>query len=71
MLDDCNYSKVRLLHDLSKVAWYLDKHAIEDAEDTGHPACEELYEEIQADLEEHIDKLKETISGAAQDDAFE
>lgn len=71
MLKNCNYNKVRLLHDLSRVVWYLKKHAKEDAKKEGHELCAGMCEEIEADLEKHIDKLKQAIAGLSKEDKFE
>ncbi len=67
MLDNCNYTKIKLLHKLSQIAWYCEKHAQQDAEETGHPACQEMYEEIRQDCEKHMAKLKDAIAGVAQE----
>ena len=71
MLKDCNYNKVRLLHDLSRIVWYLKKHAKEDAKTEGHELCYAMYEELEKDLEKHMDKLKQAISGISKEDKFE
>ncbi|MBI2574816.1 hypothetical protein HYV82_02940 [Candidatus Woesearchaeota archaeon] len=70
MLSDCNYSKVRLLHDLSRVAWYVEKHAKKDAHTAGHVLCHKMCEEIQADLEKHVEKLRLAIEGLSREGKF-
>lgn len=71
MLNNCNYNKVRLLHDLSRIDWYLKKHAKEDAKKHGHELCIKMCEEIEADVEKHIEKLREAIIGLAKEDKFD
>lgn len=71
MLKDCNYNKVRLLHDLSRIVWYLKKHAKEDAKKLGHESCHKMCEELEADLEKHIDKLRAAIEGLSKEGKFE
>lgn len=61
MLEDCNYNKIRLLHDLSRMNWYLKKHAKADAKKAGHEECHKLCLELEKDLEKHIEKLRKTI----------
>lgn len=61
MLDDCKYDKVKLLHEISSLAWYLEKHATENAEKAGDKKCYSLYKEILQDLEKNINKLKQSI----------
>lgn len=70
MLNDCNYNKVRLLHDLSRIVWYLKKHAKEDAKKHEHPLCHAMCEEIEQDLEKHIDKLRAAIIGLSKEGKF-
>ncbi|MFO8016982.1 MAG: hypothetical protein R6U32_07840 [Candidatus Woesearchaeota archaeon] len=70
MLEDCNYNKVRLLHDLSRISWYLDRHAKKDAKEGGHELCHEMCHELQQDLEKHIEKLKQAVVGLAKEDKF-
>ena len=68
MLSHCNYNKVRLLHDLSRIVWFLKKHAKEDAQKEGHQDCIKMCEDLEADLEKHIDKIRDSISGLAKED---
>lgn len=68
MLNDCNYTKIRLLHDLSRIVWYIEKHAVEDAENENHKLCKEEYKELKADLEKHIEKLKQAVAGLSKEE---
>jgi hypothetical protein len=68
MLNHCNYNKVRLLHDLSRIVWFLKKHAKEDAKKEGHEACMKMCEDLEVDLEKHIDKIKNNIAGLAKEE---
>jgi len=70
MKGDCNYDKTKLLHELSRVKHFARKHAIEDAKKEGHPLCAKMYEEIAADAEKQIDKLKAAIAGLAREGKF-
>jgi hypothetical protein len=70
VLRNCNYDKIRLLHDLSRIAWYIDKHAKKDADEENHPMCKELYQELHKDLEKHIEKLKQAVAGLSKEDKF-
>ena len=71
MLDDCNYNKIRLLHDVSRIVWYLEHHAKKDAKESGHELCHAMCVELQADLEKHMEKLKEAIVGISKEDKFQ
>jgi len=61
MLDDCKYDKVKILHEVSSMAWYLEKHAKENAEKAGDKECYALYDNMIKDLEKHIAVLRETL----------
>ena len=63
MLSNCNYNKIRLLHDLSRIDWYLKKHAKRDAKREGHKQCHDMCVKLEKDLEKHIDTIKKTIAG--------
>lgn len=69
-MNDCNHSKVKLLHELNKISWYLDRFAPAHSENAGHPACTSLYSEMQQDIDKHIDKLKQAVVGLAQEGKF-
>lgn len=71
MLKDCNYTLVRLLHDLSRVQWYLQNHAKEDAKkEKGHELCHAVYEDLEKDLEKYIEKLRMAVEGLSKEGKF-
>jgi len=70
VLNDCNYDKTKLIHELSKIAHFINKHAIEDAKKAGHPLCAEAYKETLEDLKRAINKMKEAVSGLAREGKF-
>lgn len=71
MLDNCNYNKVRLLHDLSRIAQFLKKHAKKDAKKSRkHGSCHKLYGELEKDLDKHIGKLNKAIGTLAKKGYF-
>ncbi len=62
MLDNCFYNKIKLLHDLSCVRWFIDKHAKEDAKKAGDTKFYALLENLERDLEGYVDALKKLVS---------
>lgn len=62
MLSDCKYNKIKLLHELSSIVWFLDKCCIGDAQKSGGPSCCELFKELQADLEKRIQQIENALS---------
>ena len=61
MLDNAHYNKVKILHELSKTAWFIKECAKRDAKEAGHTECLKQYEALEKDLGAHIDKLHESL----------
>ncbi len=61
MLQDIGYDKVRILHDLSKLCWFLKKHAMQNAERAGDAAEVERIKQLEQDLQRHIAVFKEQM----------
>lgn len=70
MLCNCNYDKTKLLAKVSKLAGFIEKHAIQDAENDNHPLCAEEYRELKQDLEKHMEKLRMAIEGLSREGKF-
>ena len=70
MLSNCNYDKAKILVKLSKIARFIEKHAVEDAERDGHPLCAEEYRELKQDIERHTEKLRMAIEGLSREGKF-
>ncbi|HVX01344.1 MAG TPA: hypothetical protein VHA52_13055 [Candidatus Babeliaceae bacterium] len=61
ILDNASYNKIKLLHEISEIVWFLEKHALRDAENAGD---QESYNELlglQRELERHIERLRNAI----------
>ena len=71
MLCNCNYDKTKLLYKIMKIAAFIDRHAIKDAERDSHPLCAEEYKELKHDLESHIEKLRLAVEGLSREGKFE
>jgi hypothetical protein len=61
MLNDCKYNKIKLLHELSSIVWFLDKCAIQDAQKTGDSQCVKDFKALQNVLETHIQQLETSL----------
>ncbi len=70
VLNDCNYDKTKLIHEMSRIVHFINKHAIEDAHKTGHPLCAAAYKEAFEDLKKAIHKLREAVSGLAKEGKY-
>jgi hypothetical protein len=58
MLKDNQYDKVKLLYKLSKLCWFLEKHAIENAQESEGENIADQLKELKDDLNKHIALLK-------------
>ncbi len=61
MLDDCQYDKIKILQELSSIAWFIEKHAKENAKQARDEECALILEQIKKDLEGNIAKLKSIV----------
>lgn len=61
-LENCNYDKIKILHHMSKMLWFIEKHALEDAKKMSDEKCYAAFEEIKKDLEKHVEKLKHLVA---------
>jgi len=71
MKENCNYDKTKLMHEISSLKHFINKHAIEDAKKANHPLCAEMYREVAADLDKALHKLKSAVVGLAKEGKFE
>ena len=70
MLSNCNYNKTKVLYKISKIVAFIDKNALHDSENDGHPFCKEEYMELKHDLERHMEKLRMAIEGLSREGKF-
>ncbi len=61
MLKDCKYNNVKILHEISCLAWFIDKHAKAQAQNASDKECEQLLEALYNDLKKHIDQFEAQI----------
>ncbi len=66
MLDNGTYNKVKLVHELSALAWFIEKHALKDAENAGDQACVAALTNLHRDLCAHLERLQNTVCSITQ-----
>lgn len=69
MLSNCNYNKTKLVHELSKIIGFIDRHGIEDAKKENDRGCAEELKGLKNNLENHLKNLSkgmETIVKEAE-----
>jgi len=60
MLTNCEYDKIKVLHDLGKVEWFLAHHAKVDAEKKDEKFLH-MCEALQQDIARHSEVIKSTL----------
>ena len=71
MLKDCTYDMVKILKDLSELRWFVQKHAKDGAKEEGHELYHAVCEDLEKDLDKHIEKLRQTIEGVSKEGKLE
>lgn len=66
MLEPCTYDKIKLLHELCSIVRFIEKHAKNDAKNSGQLECYELFEKLAQDLEKHIEHLEHLTCHSSQ-----
>lgn len=61
MLDNATYNKIKMLCSLSKLCWFIDKHALKDAQEAGDQECIKELQALRRDLEKHIESLQKSV----------
>lgn len=57
-LDNCLYNKVKLLHLISKIIWFIENHACNDAQQAQEHELDATLKQLATDLEPYLKKLK-------------
>ena len=58
-LNNCDYDKIKILHELSSILWFIKKHALVDAQQDDE--CSPFLNRLESDLEKHVTELKEMV----------
>ncbi len=58
-LDNCDYDKVKILHELSSILWFIKKHALVDAQQDKE--CSTFLKRVESDREKHVAELKSIV----------
>lgn len=57
-MENCSYNEIKLLHELSSLVWFLQKHAEVDAKNEGHTQCQAFMKELEEDLKKYVTLLQ-------------
>lgn len=61
MLHNCEYDKIKILHMICKLEWFIRKHAKDEAKSQGEAASLTALESLQKDLEKHIEVFHKLV----------
>lgn len=61
MLQNCEYDKIKILHQLSSILWFIEHHAKSDAKNAGDKECQDVLDKLAKDLQGHIKQLSESL----------
>jgi|KBSMisStaDraftv2_1062788.scaffolds.fasta_scaffold2100291_2 hypothetical protein len=60
-LNNCVYNKIKLLHELSSILWFIERHANIDEAHGGSKECLAMLGELERDLEKYVDRIKAVV----------
>jgi hypothetical protein len=60
-LTDCEYNCLKILYKLTEIDWFIENHALEDADDENEQHCLKMLADLKHDLEKHIAAFKDHI----------
>lgn len=66
MLDNASYNKVKLVCEISQIIWFIDKHALLDAQNAGDKESMDQLIGLRKDLEKHLEKLQTSVCMISQ-----
>ncbi len=66
-LNNCDYNKIKVVHELSQLQWFLEKHAMPDATAHGHPLCANMWKEIHSEINKWLEKPLLAIEGRSKE----
>lgn len=61
MLDNVSYNKAKLLHEIACMQWFIEKHALKDAQAAGDSECYEMLMLLQKDLQKYLERLQQSV----------
>jgi hypothetical protein len=61
MLDNCTYNRAKVMHELSKICWFIEKHALADAQKAGKNEDLEFLKKLSNDLSKYINTMDDCV----------
>lgn len=61
MLNNCQYNIVKLVHELSRIVWFIEKHALKDAREASDQKMVDVLQKIAQETRMHIAILRNNL----------
>lgn len=58
-INNCDYDKVKILHELSSILWFIKKHALKDSQKDAKSLA--FLKQLESSLEKQVAKLKDMV----------
>lgn len=66
MLDNSSYNKIKLIHEISANIWFIEKHALPDAQSAGDKEAIDAFTALHKDLQKHLEKIQKAMCIVSQ-----
>lgn len=66
MLDNASYNKIKLIHELSCICWFIEKHGKVDAKAAGDQELLNVLNSLKNDLEKYLERLQQAMCTVTQ-----
>ena len=56
------YDKIKIMHELSCLAWFIEQHALQDAQKASDDTFKQYLQKLHSELSRNLAELKEQIA---------
>lgn len=61
MLDNSTYNKAKIVHELSRICWFIENHALTDAQKANDEKWETELLKLRKDLGDYLKRMDDCI----------
>lgn len=66
MLDNTTFNKIKLVYELSQLIWFVEKHALSDAEKAGDAELLDTLKDLKKELPKYLERLQKDVCTISQ-----
>lgn len=66
MLDNTTFNKIKLVYELSQLIWFIEKHALQDADKAGDVELLDTLKDLQKELPKYLERLQKDVCTISQ-----